>query len=387
MKTYTLIALGIALPGVLLAQQANYSIKGNISGFKGTGKAYLQYRTDAGNITDSATVQQGSFAFKGSLPEAVKASLIVTREGENYQQQRNADRIQFYLENGNINLKAADSVAKATVEAGQINKDNTELTALLKPYNDRLRAEYRAYSSLPKHQQTSQAEAELDSRVEAIEAEQKLVLSPFIKKHTNSLVGLDALKTYGGYFPEAGDVEPLYAGFSKAIKNTKAGAQYQKWLDGWKKTAVGATAPQFSQADKDGKPIALASFKGKYVLVDFWASWCGPCRNENPNVVKAYNQYKDKNFTILGVSLDSKKEAWLKAVEDDHLEWTQVSDLKYWKNEAAELYGVRAIPQNFLIGPDGKIVAKNLTGDKLSAKLGEIYNADKGTTTASTGTK
>jgi peroxiredoxin len=132
---------------------------------------------------------------------------------------------------------------------------------------------------------------------------------------------------------------------------------------------VGAVAPDFSQADTNGNPVTLSSFKGKYVLVDFWASWCRPCRDENPNVVDNYNRFKNKNFTVLGVSLDRAKEPWLQAIADDNLAWTHVSDLKFWSNEVAKLYGVGSIPQNFLIGPDGKIVAKNLRGPALEAAL------------------
>ena len=140
-------------------------------------------------------------------------------------------------------------------------------------------------------------------------------------------------------------------------------------LNEWKKTLRPSNAPDFTMADTSGKAVSLSSFKGKYLLVDFWASWCKPCRFENPNVVAAYNQYKDKNFTILGVSLDENKNAWLKAIEADGLTWTQVSDLKGWENSAAALYGVRSIPYNLLLDPNGNIIAENLRGKELTATL------------------
>jgi len=135
---------------------------------------------------------------------------------------------------------------------------------------------------------------------------------------------------------------------------------------------LNAPAPDFTLPDRSGKPVALSSFKGKYVLVDFWASWCGPCRKENPNVVQAYNQFKDKNFTILGVSLDKEKAPWEKAIADDGLSWTHVSDLKFWDSQVVPLYNIQGIPYNVLLDPNGVVIAENLRGEELSQKLAEI---------------
>jgi peroxiredoxin len=168
------------------------------------------------------------------------------------------------------------------------------------------------------------------------------------------------------------DVEKVYGLLDENVKKTYYGKKLAELSTQMKSTVVGAMAPDFSLSDVNGKMVTLSSFKGKYTLVDFWASWCGPCRAENPNVVAAYNKFHNKGFEILAVSLDEQKDKWMQAIEKDNLTWTQVSDLKGWQSDVAAKYGVQSIPSNFILDKEGKIIAKNLRGEELENMLNQI---------------
>lgn len=209
----------------------------------------------------------------------------------------------------------------------------------------------------------------------ALKKERRLQEIGFVKAHPAYLVSVEALRDAVGHLPDnIEQYDTLFRGLKKTVRNSKEGKELRKTIDAFMAVRIGAIAPDFTQADTSGNTVHLKDLRGKYVLLDFWASWCYPCREENPNLVRAFNQYKNRNFTVLGISLDQpgKQDAWTKAIREDGLSWLHVSDLKYWKNEVALLYSVRSIPQNFLLDPNGKIIAANLRGEELLSKLQEL---------------
>ena len=203
-------------------------------------------------------------------------------------------------------------------------------------------------------------------------------LKQFIQTTPNATLGVLALGWASRSFQPAQmeiamkDLKNRFPGNAFLAEMEKNSQQQpeQATGDSW----VGKTVPELVMPDVNGKDISIASFRGKYVLIDFWASWCGPCRMENPNVVKAYNEFKGKNFTILGVSLDKDKDSWKKAIAQDHLTWTQMSDLKYWNSRAVETFGFQGIPFNVLVDPSGKVIAESLRGEDLDSKLKQVLN-------------
>jgi peroxiredoxin len=191
----------------------------------------------------------------------------------------------------------------------------------------------------------------------------------FIRRNKSSYVSPFLLVVVNQLSDDVFLLERRYQTLSPDVQQSMYGKYLSDQINSGKVGAVGSEAMDFTQADTSGKPIRLSSFKGKYVLVDFWASWCKPCRMENPNVLAAYERFKAKNFTVLGVSLDRSRDAWIKAIQDDGLAWTQVSDLKFWNNAVAQQYHIQQIPINLLIDPNGKIVGKNLRGADLDSRL------------------
>jgi peroxiredoxin len=372
-KVFIFLSIAFLLAGCT-EQQRGYRITATVGNVPDDTEVFLYYRIDGETVTDTAIVKDNRFVFSDTVEEPFSASIEIKREENVLPQFR--DMLGLYVEKGEIVLNSPDSIKNAVVTNSKLNDEKQEWQALTKHLRDQRLELSKAYRNASEEEKESEAfNARLEQTSDSLDNEQKILALQFITKHPDSYLNIDQLlRTYLGYYPDGSEADSIFSLLSPAIRQTKAGIEFAKKIEAWKNTSVGAIAPDFTQNDPDGKPIQLSDFKGQYLLIDFWASWCGPCRQENPNVVKAYNQFKDKGFTILGVSLDRNdgREKWLKAIEDDQLTWAHVSDLQYWNNAAAKLYAVNAIPANFLLDTEGKIIGRNLRGEDLVRKLEEV---------------
>ncbi|NQX39308.1 AhpC/TSA family protein [Pedobacter steynii] len=385
-RTGLLMLVAISFTALQAQTKKNFSINGSFVNMPSVpGKVYLRYDAIAEKPADSAVVAHGKYTFKGDLETSVMATLAFVKDAP----LTNKERINLMLDQGTIDIVSDQSLSRSTITgSGAIaHKEFLKVTAFAITES----AALQKIKDSEGYKTDESLKAEVSKRMTNLFGRSLSDMITYAIDNPESPISpyLSCVLISSGYV-RPGTSDSLYQALPAALNSSrlKAGVdaileKRQKGifqiLDDQKKAEqklakVGDSAIDFRQQDINGKAVSLSSFKGKYVLIDFWASWCAPCRAEHPAIVKAYQTYKDKGFTILGVSLDSRntKQAWLDAIKKDGLTWTQVSDLKAFENQVALLYGVTAIPQNFLIDPNHVIIARNLRGTALEQKLKEI---------------
>ena len=340
--------------------------------------AFLGWKDNARMHIDTAYLNAANeFIFEGEIPVTSRGFINLAHEKLDPTQAPNfQDGIPVYLEEGTTLISGKDSLLTAKVSGTPNNEVYQKLAAVGKSFDGKIQAINKAYSQAMEAKDESRA-AELTKKYNALMAEKKEAEKAFVLRHPGSDVSLDWLRQNVNVIQERNLADEIFSQFTDDLKNSAAGVIYANILKRTKPADINAVAPDFAAKQPNGEELSLRALRGQYVLLDFWASWCGPCRRDNPNLVRIYNEYKDQNFTILGYSLDGGNNAlekWTEAIRTDGLTWPQISDLAGWRSLATQLYGISAVPTNFLINPDGVIIAKNLHGDELEAKLKEVLN-------------
>ena len=369
----------ILAPVVTFAQQSNFSMTGKLGTLDKPAKIYIDYSDANGQgKEDSATVVNGVFTLTGSVSGYTSARMSLDHEGKGKPfsiYSPGADVIYFYFGPEKINITSKDSLSIATFTGSKIYDEHAAYNKTIGGSIMELTAMYQKdyAEASPEDKRDPEFMAAINARQTELRKQRGLKQIEFVKANPNSFFALTALSEVAGTYADMTTAKKLLDGLNKDLRKRDMAKELEQRIAAERLTAIGKPAPAFTQDDVNGKPLSLADLKGKVVLLDFWASWCSPCRAENPNMLKQYKIYKDKGFEILSVSLDSKKNDWIKAIEEDGLPWLHVSDLKGWNNAAGRLYGVRGVPACYLIDRDGKIIADNVRGEKLNEKLSEIF--------------
>jgi peroxiredoxin len=364
MKTILKLLLSISIIVSLNGcnNKPHFTISGQIRG-QDNEKVYLaKYVNGDFLLTDSAVVNKGKFRFEGN--QATPEFFYILNGMK-------TQSVQFFLENAEIIVTGQlDSISYAKV-AGSTSQDEymnfgdglNKIVVGFRPFQS-------ALDSAQKYNNNEFIEIN-KKKIDSVRTVFNKYISDHISGHSASPVTVEIIMdNHFGLKPE--ELESWLGKLDPSLKNTNTVETLYNILDIMKKVTIGQPAQDFTQKDSTGTPVKLSSFYGKYLLLDFWASWCFPCRRESPNLVAMYKRFHEKGFDIISVSLDENRKEWLSAVKQDNLIWTQISDLKGGKNEAAELYGVELIPDNFLLDKDGKILARRLRGESLTNKLEEL---------------
>jgi peroxiredoxin len=369
---YFLFAAAIMASCKTAPKVPHYNITGKIAGADSV-TFVLQKRVDGKTVrVDSAMVLKGQFIIKGGVvdfPERVNLMAKGRRAA-----------FSFYLENTDIVVTGhIDSLANATISGSKTNDEAKAYNESLKPFNDKNNALYAEYTAAKQAGDKAKM-TEIEKKSDALYAEQVAFSKEYVKTHPASFLTPTLLNSLSLEL-DATEIETFINGLDTTVAKVAIIKDLKARVAVMKTVAIGQKAPDFTLNDVNDKPVPLSSKigKSKLLLIDFWASWCGPCRNENPNVVKVFKEFNKKGLDIFSVSLDreGEKEKWVQAIKDDKLTWTHVSDLKYWSCAAAKLYAVNSIPANFLLDNKGTIIGKNLRGDELYNKVKELLTAKK----------